>query len=94
MYVYDVSYVGFFIFNDRLQVAVSESRLYFASHGGGSRTPFIIGLEVEVSCVLVMIQPAPWSKNKTHETSTSEQMISSVPGPEILFPMGCVKLGN
>ena len=35
-----------------------------------------------------------WSKNKTQETSTSEQMISSVLGPEILLPMGCVKLGN
>ena len=27
-------------------------------------TPFIIGSEVDVSCVLVLIQPAPWSKNR------------------------------
>ena len=41
-------------------------------------TPFIIGSEVDVSCVLVLIQPAPWSKNKTHETPTSEPMINGV----------------
>ena len=43
-----------------------------------STTPFIIGSEVDVSCVLVVIQPAPWFKNKTHETSTSEPMINGV----------------
>ena len=41
-------------------------------------TPFIIGSEVDVLCVLVLIQPAPWSKNLTHETSTSEPMINGV----------------
>ena len=58
------------------------SDLHFAQKAHGevcckSTTPFIIGSEVDVSCVLVLIQPAPWSKNKTRNT-TSEPMIIGV----------------
>ena len=34
--------------------------------------------EVDVSCVLVLDYAAGWVQNKTHETSTSERMISGV----------------
>ena len=47
-------------------------------NGGSSNTPFIISSEVDVSCVLVLIQPAPWSKNLTPEPSTSDPMIKGV----------------
>ena len=33
------------------------------SRCGEHNTPFIIGSEIDVSCVLVLIQPAAWSKN-------------------------------
>ena len=41
-------------------------------------TPFIIGLEVDVSCVLFLDHGAGWIKTKAHETSTSEPMINGV----------------
>ena len=41
-------------------------------------TPFIIGSEVGVSCVLFLDHGAGWIKTKTHETSTSEPMINGV----------------
>ena len=43
-----------------------------------TRTPFIIGSEVDVSCVLFLDHGAGWIKTKTHETSTSEPMINGV----------------
>ena len=43
-----------------------------------SYTPFIIGSEVDVSCVLFLDHGAGWIKTKTHETSTSEPMINGV----------------
>ena len=43
------------------------------------RTPFIIRSEVDVSCVMYLIQPGHMGdKNKTHETYTSERMINCV----------------
>ena len=41
-------------------------------------TPFIIGLEVDVSCVLFLDHGTGWINTKTRETSTSEPMKNGV----------------